>query len=271
MQSLYEILKASKTGIAPDMYTALYSKAIAGGTSVAEYTGPVPVTITANGEPLVCSISGNMVQTGTPTPENPIQPQECGELETTGEHAGQYKIPISSANTTTPVYLGEVETTRRIRKLVFNGTESFVSTSSGTSKYFRHYLTNYPSPTGVYNVICTHFENKTITTETTDVGVMTSVPSAGSAIYFRPPNVANMVVSDFKAWLAAQYANGTPVTAWYVIAEPTTGIVNEPLRKIGEYADTVSGLSIPTVKGSQTFDVETSLKPSEVRIEYHKP
>lgn len=32
-----------------------------------------------------------------------------------------YKIPISSANTTTPVYLGEVETTRKIKKLVLTG------------------------------------------------------------------------------------------------------------------------------------------------------
>ena len=79
-------------------------------------------------------------------------------------------------------------------------------------------------------------------------------------------------ISSWKSYLAAQYAAGTPVTVWYVLAEPTTGIVNEPIRKIGEYADTLSmeqaGVSIPTNNGSTTVDVETTLKPSEVYIKY---
>ena len=35
-----------------------------------------------------------------------------------------YKLTISSANTTTPIYLGEVETTRQIKKSVLTGTDS---------------------------------------------------------------------------------------------------------------------------------------------------
>ena len=52
----------------------------------------------------------------------------------------------------------------------------------------------------------------------------------------------------------------------------TTGIVNEPLMKIGDYADTVSmeqaGVKIPTNRGNTVIDVETTLKPSEVYIKY---
>jgi hypothetical protein len=79
-------------------------------------------------------------------------------------------------------------------------------------------------------------------------------------------------LAAFKQWLAAQYANGTPVTVWYVLAEPETGIVNEPLMKIGDYADTISmeqaGVQIPTLNGQTVIDVDTTLKPSEVYIKY---
>ena len=51
-----------------------------GSWETIEYTGAVPVEILAAGEPLIdYLISGNMSQTGTPTPTTPIQPQECGE------------------------------------------------------------------------------------------------------------------------------------------------------------------------------------------------
>lgn len=52
------------------------------------------------------TIKGNMAQNGTSTPSNLTQPLECGVLETTGAHAGEYKIPILSGNTTTNIYIG---------------------------------------------------------------------------------------------------------------------------------------------------------------------
>ena len=83
MLSLYEILKASKTGIAPDMWTALAGMNWGGadsGHEVKELTGIPPLSFTADGAPLLdYLISGNTVQSGTPTPGSPIQPQETGE------------------------------------------------------------------------------------------------------------------------------------------------------------------------------------------------
>ena len=79
---LYEILKASKlgAGAAPDMYTALFAQKINKGGGEAELSGVPPLTFLSNGTPLLdYLISGNMSQAGTPTPDNPIQPQECGE------------------------------------------------------------------------------------------------------------------------------------------------------------------------------------------------
>ena len=80
-------------------------------------------------------------------------------------------------------------------------------------------------------------------------------------------------LADFKAYLAAQYTAGTPVTIWHILAEPETGIVNEPLHKIGDYADAISfaqaGVTIPTLPGNNTFSVDTTLQPSQVSITGH--
>lgn len=47
-----------------------------------------------------------------------------------------YKIPISSANATTPVYLGEVETTRKIKKLVLTGEEVWAKSSAYKGSFY---------------------------------------------------------------------------------------------------------------------------------------
>lgn len=79
-------------------------------------------------------------------------------------------------------------------------------------------------------------------------------------------------VASLKAWLADQYAAGTPVTIWYALSTPETGIINEPLAKIGDYADELhsadAGVSIPTTKGQNTLTVDTELQPSSMTITY---
>lgn len=62
-------------------------------------------------------------------------------------------------------------------------------------------------------------------------------------------------LADFKAWLAAQYAVGTPVTLWYILATPTTESITAP--------------SIPTTGGTATIDVDTTVKPSEMSLTYN--
>ena len=173
------------------------------------------------------------------------------------------KIPISSANTTTPVYLGEVQSTRRIKKLVLTGTENWVANLNDDKRFY--YMTVVDSQVINANLFCTHFVQAAISSTTTNIGIQ----FAGEVqLRIRPENTATSTVDSFKAWLVQQYANGTPVCVWYVLATETTGIVNEPLQKIGDYADEVSGITIPTVTGKDTLDVETTLKPSEVSFSY---
>lgn len=79
--TLWEILKANKTGIAPDMFTMLAASKMNGGRDrLHELSGIPPLSFTAKGKPLTSwSITGNTVQNGTPTPENPVEVQAVGD------------------------------------------------------------------------------------------------------------------------------------------------------------------------------------------------
>lgn len=181
-----------------------------------------------------------------------------------------YKLPISSANTTTPVYLGEVQTTRKIKKFVFNGTESFELHSYIDSLFTLRTVTDYLFKQKVITM-CTHYESGVNGAAASVVDSTVSFYCGSQAqeriLYVKDTNFNT--AADFKTYLQQQYANGTPVTIWYVLATEETGIVNEPLMKIGDYADSVSVANIPTTAGLQTFDVDTTLKPSEVDLTYH--
>lgn len=331
-----------------------------------EYTGAVPYTFNADGSPLISwRISGNTVQNGTPTPQNPVIPQGCGDMtgnlapplsdwvdgyvDSNGTIAAPsdsykekssdyisvkagaaytfsiengfpnfpwraigwytqdktfisrasgnasdalytnaptnvvycrlsyrtqgrttnpmfnlgstalpyepygYKLDISSASTTTPVYLGEVESTRRIKKYEFTGQENI---SQGSENYY----TSLPTSGVPYsNMYCTH-----------NVYGACSVNNNGGYIWLKISSWSDYTTAgDLKAFFQQEYAAGTPVTVWYVLATEETGIVNEPLMKIGDYADEVSNVAtIPTNNGRTTIDVNTTVKPSEVYIKY---
>ena len=178
-----------------------------------------------------------------------------------------YKIPITCAGTTTPVYLGQVSTVRKIGKYVFTGNENITRTQASIRSTRMYYVINAAMPSSP--LYCTHF-----------------LQSSSSNVY--PPigqcyinGISNFIMgvdgtqfetaADFKAFLQQQYAAGTPVTVWYVLAEPTTGIINEPLAEIGDYADELhitDEVMIPTIKGSNTLTVDTDLPPSEMTITY---
>lgn len=177
------------------------------------------------------------------------------------------KIPISSAGQTTPAYLGEVETTRKVKKLVLTGDEA--SWNEPAEGIHRLSLEGYMRENS--NIpLCTHYIGIAPVSAAGDVGNsrIAFLISASGNNYMYIRDSAYTSITSFKSYLAQQYAAGTPVTVWYVLATPTTGIVNEPLRKIGDYADTISGITIPTITGKDTFDVLTTLKPSEVSLSY---
>lgn len=385
MLSLYEILKASKTGIAPDMWTALAGMNWGGadsGHEVKELTGIPPLSFRADGTPLLdYLISGNTVQNGTPTPGNPVDVQGVGVRTenlfdgfdyfgtvpsiSTGQNVSYangastdyipiespsvtlsknqtytatrififlydankqfigvaasndiaeystnisgyadakfcrvrcdyyeqygtkymlntgstakpyepygYKIPISSGQQTTNIYLGSTQTTRQIKKFVLTGNDGGTwirneAITSGNAFLNRDIFIGYKA--NVLSGYCTHYPNATAITDT--VGVF-----FGNNINFITAFSEGLdTVDKWYNYLRQQYAAGTPVTVWYVLATPETATVNEPLMKIGDYADTVSyeqaGVQIPTLHGNTVIDVETTPKPSQMYIKYQK-
>ena len=179
-----------------------------------------------------------------------------------------YKLPVVCGGSTTNIYLSEpirnkgnyADTaastgvaTRKIKKLVLTGEESgwFLS---GTNSYG---IANYGLPNALEsfvsnNPVCSHFVYQvTLQNDTKTEGIFTN---AQLSLYVRvtAANLPNKTA--FTNWLKAQYANGTPVTVWYILTTPTT--------------ETFTAPTISTIEGEQTFDIDTTLKPSEVTIEY---
>lgn len=224
--------------------------------------GPAPLNIRALTRPLDdYRISGNTVQNGTPTPSDPVDVVGCGELDSTEQ---QYKLPLIVNGTEYPIYLGQVPTMRRIKKLVLNGVDNkFISKALAGSFVIR-------LDDGKFHEIasmCSHF-------------MYSSTSSVNPDHYFIPQSAATnqwdfwwddtKTLTEANQWLADQYAAGTPVTVWYVLAVPETGIVNEPLHKIGDYADTISmtqaGVEISTTKGFNTITANTTVLPSNIEV-----
>ena len=177
-----------------------------------------------------------------------------------------YKIPILCGNTTTNVHLGEVQSTRQIKKLVLTGEETGWNTNgSGDNKFFYFPVVN-ETVSGT-TAFCNQYTQENIGSSTTDVGI----GFAGTTQFrIRPNNPSQYTaLSDFTNYVKGLYQSGTPIIIWYVLATPTTTTLNEPIRKIGNYADSVSVTGIPTTGTAESFDVDTTLKPSEVQLTYH--
>lgn len=173
-----------------------------------------------------------------------------------------YYLPLTVNGTEHPIYLGQVETTRRVKKVVLTGEETVrKDTNSGRSA--RYFIAISGIERNTTNLLSSHFTYSPWYEPGTMKGYL-------STVYFSMESSQCPEIDDFKSYLAAQYAAGTPVTVWYVLAEPETAIVNEPLMKIGDYTDTVSfaqaGVTIPTVSGENILDVPTEVPPSEITI-----
>jgi len=177
-----------------------------------------------------------------------------------------YKIPISSGQQTTNIDLGSTQTVRAIKKVVFDGTEDGWGKNTGLTNS-NAYAISLPNWVGNRKIgYCTHYEN------------VTSAEATEGAYFGNSLNILT-AISDgldngtkFKNWLAEQYANGTPLTIWYVLATPETAAVNEPLMKIGDYADSLSvDVELPLSQNTKNIiDVNTTLKPSSASFTYDK-
>ena len=160
-------------------------------------------------------------------------------------------------NETLPVYLGEVPTVRRIKKVVFTGQETWTEVYPGEPEAQAQGIVMYATSlseigTDRNDFRCSHFfvgnyRGYLISGQGRINGTSTSAVPEGFNVNY---NNGSGGLQNFKAWLASEYAAGHPVTLWYALATEQTSVVNEPLAKIGDYADElttiqVHGLSAP--------------------------
>lgn len=72
--------------------------------------------------------------------------------------------------------------------------------------------------------------------------------------YFIPTDQTIDTVDEWTAWLAAQYANGTPVIVLYPLAEETT--------------ESVQGQRLHSASGENTISVTSNVDPVNLTVEY---
>ena len=184
-----------------------------------------------------------------------------------------YKIPISFGQGTYTSYLAEPiralstademastgTTTRNIKKYVITGAESTIAiyTNSAGKIGFSYERLDMVSNSRTDGV-CTHFAPIQSILWTTTNSVCFGANNKTCYFIFSD-DIATLYnltdITSIKQWLADQYSAGTPVTIYYPLATPTT--------------ETFTAPSIPTSGSPQSFDVDTTLKPSEVSLTYH--
>lgn len=269
---------ANGIGLTADSYQSMY---VHGGAEIAEaygglnYSDPIfykTQTMTGSapfvfdsypGHLTGYTISGNSVQNGTPTPDNPVEVQCVGDLVTTGEHAGEYVIPITCGGVTQNIYLSEPlrkiggytdeidfrtgTVTRRIKEVVLTGNEN------NWARYTKTYYRAFPGvPATVYDgvAVCNAFRYR-----------VSGIPDLND---FSKGANENLVfnyddsgehINDFKAWLSQLYADGTPVIVYHALSNPTTESITIP--------------QIATINGQNTLSIGTTLQPSSMSITGH--
>lgn len=223
----------------------------------ANVAGTTPLTLSNPiGDDLIeYSITGNIVQDGTPTPENPIEIQSVGELVTEGEYSGKYKITVTITNgeqnesidmyLDTPLMKDEVVYSNGIRDVKWRkhvvNIKSTYDAASGNILGISAFTTEQDYGMLRKMVFC----NITTKGDSTIVG----------SCYLNEKNICFVgTPTDTLKSLQEKY-NGAIV--YYQLKTPTTETVVVP------------NISTPKTETSQ-LSIDTTIKPTNVSITYNK-
>lgn len=196
---------------------------------------------TYNDKVVSAVVSGQSVQNGTPSPENPVP------IISTGEDGG---ISIAVYGSTGQVFTdnrnvilrsspsGKRDTwepttgvvTRYILTTMFDGSESwaYVNTVGSTALFQYNLIPSQVGDNTYSQVLCTHLVYAGSLYDTSTVGIAGFNADTGFYIRIRVPTSIATDAATFKSWLAAQYSANTPVIVQYDIAEPVSENI-EPL------------------------------------------
>lgn len=147
-------------------------------------------------------------------------------------------ITVSGDTYKDELILATGDCTRYVRRRIFDGTENWTVSSAGTENEY-YAISGTAAIQG--NGFSSHYIYRNITTSNTVEGMF--VISNGGV---RVRDKSFSSVSDFKSFLSQQYAAGTPVTVWYVLAEPTTETITVPSGLSGTIEGTMSQSGTPT-------------------------
>jgi len=177
--------------------------------------------------------------------QNPVVETVEDELENSA--TAQNLFGVSTYKDIQEVLTGAI--TRKVVVKFLDGTEDWKATS-GQAYAGNFYIQNATADWGVLSygapVLCTHFVFKA---NTDDYAV-------GEAIFTMHLNVYSGLetVNAHKAWLAEQYANGTPVIIIYPLATPTS--------------ETVTAQPMNVQRGTNTIEVTQSSLDSFLEAKY---
>ena len=165
--------------------------------------------------------------TGDPSPTN-VRPISgwtgCNISHSGADTSDPTVISISWQSEAGTVYGGTLDVTSGVLtvdtvKLVFDGTENWTSLGSDSSWRIR-YIFNKNIKRIEDRQKCSHYKSVTITSQTTAFGFDAYNSSGGVPYVFLRPQATPMSADDWKSFLAAQYAAGTPVEVVFQIESP---------------------------------------------------
>ena len=224
-----------------------------------ELSGIPPLSFTSKGKPLTAwSITGNTVQNGTPTPENPVEVQAVGDYDS---ETGLYRIlVVTSADGTepittpiylpTPLYSGEVMRSDGSREVKW-GVVDLGSMAYGYYNGLFYFTIPEKKESKTNDIISLLICEKYIVTKT-----HSSMSCNNYEIYeYTGADKKRVVIrnddyDNTKTFKEAMKG----VMLYYELEEPKT--------------ETFTAPQIPTINGTTVIDVDTAVKPSSMTIKY---
>lgn len=259
---LYETLKAAKLGAAPDVLTKLRAQiapfAKGGGTSEKELEDTPPLSFTGNGQPLLdWNIDGASGGVGDITAN--IIPEiraangwvvgyrsSTNGNYTTNHNNGEWLSPKIAISAGDKITISAMSITNPSMSVYFWNGDTYLS-AQGSENYNGATFTAPANTTQIDFAIRAGADKKTEEAVISN-GFWVMVNLGSTAKTYEP-------YGKYKI----------PVTCG---GETNTIYLNAPLGASDSISMTDTGISIPTVDGSNTLTVGTTVQPSSVYIKY---
>lgn len=159
--------------------------------------------------------------------------------------------------------LGDTGIIQNRKRIVCDGTENWTAnaTSSSTGGKFRWRLEvadiKQIDANTLADIQCTHYKAVKAGTDGTYQGVE-GIATQNENITIFDPNYATAIATEWKAYVAQQYANGTPIEIEYELAEPETVAYTETQKTAKAEIDklkTYKGVTYITTDSKAILDV----------------